>query len=302
MEMKEFAEIVKKKLAEQTGREVRVVEVKKNNGLVLHGVIITETESNLMPTIYLESYLADYEESNGNKGLEEIIEQIKKLWESNRVRTNVDIDFFPDFERVKAKLAYKLVNYELNKDLLAEIPHEKFMDLAKIYYIEIENRSLGKGTVTIKNEYLGIWGITKERLCSVAEENMQRRFPMEIKTIEDVIEEITWGSAKNVEENKEIESKSNLYVASNRSRIYGAAVMCYVDKLKEFAEQKKGDLVIFPCSIHEILIMVWNETMEDIKYFKEMVHEINSSNVDVDDILSNSVYFYDRKTNTISVA
>lgn len=298
MNMKEFSEIIKEKLEEKTGREVRVVEVPKNNGIVLHGVNITEPESNIIPTIYLESFLTDYQ---AGMEMEEIVEQIKTIWESSRSTERFDSDSLKDFENVKSKLAYKLVNYESNKELLEKVPYERYLDLAKVYYIEIDSRAFGRGTALINNSLLDLWGVTKEQLGQAAEENTPQLFPIEITKMGDIIKEIDGKSLGDFGIDSESGSECLMYVATNTTRLFGASVMCYAGKLKEFAEQQKSDLVILPSSLHEVILLV-TRGREDIEYLKEMVNEVNKTHVSTDEILSNSIYIYHRKTDTISVA
>lgn len=61
MGIKEFAEIIKERLEERTGLEVRLVGVTKNNYVTYHGINIIVPDCNILPTIYLESYLQAYE-------------------------------------------------------------------------------------------------------------------------------------------------------------------------------------------------------------------------------------------------
>ena len=62
--MKEFAQkvlvAVKGKLGE--GYRVEVKEVRKNNGILLHGLVILSETKNVVPTIYLEIFLAAFED------------------------------------------------------------------------------------------------------------------------------------------------------------------------------------------------------------------------------------------------
>ncbi|MGN0366994.1 MAG: DUF5688 family protein [Suilimivivens sp.] len=127
MNIKEFAEIIKERLEERTGLEVRVVEVVKNNSITLHGINIMVSDSNMIPSIYLEQYLQAYEDG---MSLEKVTEGIINIWEHEKKITHLDMEWFRDFDKVKDKLAYKLVNYEANKNLLENVPQVPFLNLA----------------------------------------------------------------------------------------------------------------------------------------------------------------------------
>ena len=63
MEMKDFAAKVCGSVRAELGSRYRVdvKEVRKNNGVVLHGLTITAKGENVAPTIYLEGFLKAYE-------------------------------------------------------------------------------------------------------------------------------------------------------------------------------------------------------------------------------------------------
>ena len=60
MSITEFAEAVKKELETRTGENVEVNMMPKNNGVFLHGIVIKEKGSNVVPNIYLESFYEKY--------------------------------------------------------------------------------------------------------------------------------------------------------------------------------------------------------------------------------------------------
>ena len=107
MDIKEFSEIIKERLEERTGLEVRLVEVKKNNSVIFHGINIIVPETNILPTIYLESYLKDYEKGIS---LEDTTEAIVRKWEREREHTPVDMEWFKDFSQVRGKARKKGCN------------------------------------------------------------------------------------------------------------------------------------------------------------------------------------------------
>ena len=85
-----------------------------------------------------------------------------------------------------------------------------------------------------------------------------------------------------------------MYVLSNKTKIFGAAVMLYSEVLKKFAEKKQTDLFILPSSVHEVIIIPKTEGME-WKKLQEMVIEVNATQVEDIEILSDSVYCYSRE-------
>jgi len=111
----------------------------------------------------------------------------------------------------------------------------------------------------------------------------------EINSIEkDMIEELT-----EEEFMCGFHQDNNMLVVSNHRNINGASCMIYPDLLKEISEQLDSDLYILPSSIHE-LIIIKNDYSYNKKILKEMVKDINFTQVPLEDVLSNNIYFYSR--------
>ena len=87
-----------------------------------------------------------------------------------------------------------------------------------------------------------------------------------------------------------------MYVAGNESKNFGAAVILYDSCLEEFAENIQSDFYILPSSVHEVILIPAeeDESKDEIQKLKDMVHEVNYTELDMEEILSDSVYMYKR--------
>jgi hypothetical protein len=85
-----------------------------------------------------------------------------------------------------------------------------------------------------------------------------------------------------------------LYVLTNESATNGATAICNDKKMREIAEMLDSDLIVLPSSIHEVIIMPKDDSL-DIDSLIQMVQDINGSEVAADEILSNNVYVYSRE-------
>lgn len=297
MSIKEFAEEIKVVLEKKTGRKVRINEVMKNNGVVLHGISIIEPDINITPTIYMEPFFNDFEKG---RRLEEISENIWEIYHRNKIAGALNMNWFKDFEQVRGSVAYKLVNAEANKELLEQVPYEKVLDLAKVYYVSVNTEEFGSGTVLVHNKHLELWEITAEQLKEIAEDNTPKLFPAETVWMGDILK----GYCNDEEITKELEDMKKccpMYVMSNAQKVLGAATMYYPDTVKSFAEELEKDVLIIPSSTHEIIMMPMSADA-DIVQLREMVHEVNRTQVPDEEILSDSVYIYSRETDSISIA
>ena len=70
-----------------------------------------------------------------------------------------------------------------------------------------------------------------------------------------------------------------MYVLTNKQKVNGASCMLYPDLIRQFSDRIGKNLFIIPSSVHELLLF--------------------DTQVRVEEILSYSLYFYDRQTGEI---
>lgn len=315
-----FTEKIKRGLEDFFEDQVTVEahQIPKNNGILLYGISLKEKESNLAPTIYMESF---YEEYQKGKSLGKILYEIVNLYERHKKERDMDMEFFRDYERVKARLAWKFVHYERNKEMLAHMPHFAYLDLAMVFYCMMFHEELGNISIMVQKEHCDLWGIDEGQLQKDAMANAQRILPAECISMrkllleaetaslkeqmlsvigesmpeaeEEWAESMAEEAVKKMQEEAEKEEDEGMYVLTNCQRMYGAAAMLYPGELEKFAEQKKCSFFILPSSVHEVILLP-DRGEKDRKFLQEMVQEINESFVEKEEVLSDSVYYYDR--------
>ena len=93
MEMTVFRTKVQRAVSEALGEEysVELREVQKNNGVILQGLMIRRAQENMMPTIYLNSFLKAYEEG---VTFADIIRKIVTVYREDAVGKQIDVSFF----------------------------------------------------------------------------------------------------------------------------------------------------------------------------------------------------------------
>ena len=288
--MEEFAEAVRAEFEKRIEKSVIVQKLNKNNGIVLYGLTVLEDEINISATIYLEPYYEVYEDT----GMEYILDRLERVYEENKPEQSFDISKILDYESIKENLRAKLINYELNRDFLKEIPHRRFLDLAIVAYIslEMEEEIEGNATITVKNNLQQTWKVDTEELIDNALENIKG--DVVVANMSEYVDMSLFG---------DIENLFDIYVLTNRLKLHGAVAMLQKDRLKQFAEeQEKETLTILPSSIHECIIIDVEDELKNTKELREMVKEVNETVVSDQDILSNNVYIYNRTTEKITIA
>jgi hypothetical protein len=289
MNFKEFTDRIITLLQRKTGDgyTVTATTILKNNDIRLTGIVIMEENDNVSPTIYLEEPYRQYLEG---ASLQEISEEIMEIYEMHIHNRKLNMDFFKDFSQVEDGIFHKVVNYEKNRKLLNDVPYFRWHDLAVIFYYGMENAAFGRASVMIHNSHLDMWGKSAEEVYRIARRNMKRSMPELLLPMQKMMEELM---IKRMNEDE-----LTLYVLTNREKIFGASAMLYSEKLKELADRFGCDLLILPSSVHEVLI-VPDDRKREYDYYRWMVKEVNTTQVDPEEILSYNLYRYDRKKEEI---
>lgn len=291
MNFEEFMAWVKENITSKDWKETSQIEisvVKKNNGVSATGLFIRENGQDVSPILYLDDYYIHYQ--NGEL-LENVIRNIRADYDKKVQMAAVKIPNLQEFENIRGRVIYRLVNYEKNKEILEDCPHIRLYDLAVTFRWVARIDDAGVSTSLITNKQVKEWGVSVNDLVLAARQNTPRLFPAQIIDMEEMlagmVSFILYPSA------------IPMYILTNEQELNGASALLYGDILKDFANKKGADMYILPSSIHEV-IMIPADRIDDPKKLSSMVHEANTTVVSTGDVLSDSVY-YDRKKDQILV-
>ena len=285
MDYKSFTEKIVNQLQERMGTEyeIKVTNVTKNNDIQLTGIIMMRESDKVSPTIYLEE---PYRRYRNGADIQEIVEGIIDLYREQMRDINLDIDFFREFGCVRDRIFHKVINYEKNRKLLEDIPHFKWCDLAVVFYYAVDEEVLGRASILIHNSHLVMWGQTTDILYRIAQHNMRKSMPELLIPMQELVEEMTGIKLNRSEDIK-------MYVLTNRDKLNGASAMLYSEKIGQLADSLQSDLIILPSSVHEVLL-VPDEFGRQYDFFRQMVEEVNTTQVEPEEILSFGLYRYNR--------
>ena len=296
MEFANFKTLVREEVERRAGADysVRLNDVMKNNGVILSGITLMQDDSNISPTIYLNNYYEDYE--NGETTLGMVINDVIDVYNRNKVNRNIDMRYLFDYESVKKQVVLKLINTEKNRELLSDVPHLEFLDLSIVFQVLISDEAIGSASVLIHNAHTKLWGVDQNELYKHAVKNTPRLLEYEIKSMNDVISEIM-KSDNGIED---CSGETHMYVLSNSRKTDGAACMLYPELIGDFAKASDSDLYIIPSSIHELLLLpAWS--VEDEEELKNIIKEVNETQLLAEEVLSDSLYFYDKASREIKI-
>ena len=293
MEFTNFTTLVQREVEKRAGENYRVKlnDVMKNNGVVLRGITLMQDDSNISPTIYLNPYYDAYE--NGDTTLGTVIDEVIDTYERNKINRSIDMKFFLNYETVKSRIIFKLINTEKNRELLRDVPYIPFHDLSIVFQCLVSEERFGNASILIHNVHLQLWKVNARELYERALENTPLLQGYELADMNTVLEEMKALGGIDDEEIEDMQQEVPMYVLSNKSRINGASCILYKDILKDFATVVDKDLYVLPSSIHEVILLPSDGTQES-EQLKEMVREINQSQVEKEEVLSDSVYYYRR--------
>ena len=294
MDYEGFKAEITEKVRDREGREacVRVHRVRKNNGVMLDGLTIMREGDNISPTIYLESF---YDRYRNGADIDALTDDILAIYSSRSHVGKIDVSLFEDYKRLAPGIRMRLVNYDLNRDLLKDVPHRRFLDLAGILYYDVRDLSFTNASVLIQNSFAEKWGISPDELFKTAERNMLLYEPAEIWPMGRMLSELRGMPDEN------IPPEFPLYVLTNKSRMFGAACMMYPGVFEQIVPELKGGFFVIPSSVHEVLLLS-PENVFDREGLRALVREVNENQVEPYEVLSDNVYFYDSEKRKIGMA
>lgn len=284
---------------------VKIHNVTKNNSLHLDGLSIFYKKSDISPNIYLNSYYEDYLRGDT---IDEITSRIMALFTQFQAEQSDRKNPFENFDKPDyKKIFYRLVNYGKNEELLRESPHIRYLDLAVTFHYLLNSEAEGIESFRITNHMAKLWQLSPQRLYEKAKNNTAKLFPGLIRPMHEILMDLIEHNPLTVPDSsfeKSLYAKddmSMMYVLSTQNGINGATAVLYPELMAEFASRLESDFYVIPSSIHEMLL-VPSRFAPSPDMLREMIEEVNKKEVPIEDILSDTPYFYNRKNGKLKMA
>lgn len=268
--------------------EIGLQRVVKNNGVILTGLTIRKRGGKTAPNIYLEDF---YHRFQKGASILEIVSEILAIYQKRKDAFVQNLDFFADFEKVQDRILFKLINRNMNREMLVNVPYLPFLDFAVTFYYFAEDLSCGKGSIQITNGHMGMWNTTKQQLYHLARRNTRNLRPAAILSMGELLADFGLGLEGDL--------GYPLYIITNEDKTFGAAGILYDQVLQQAGELLSGDYYVLPSSIHEVLLLPDRVDMEK-EELSNMVREINEKQVPREEVLSDHIYHYERRTHRFS--
>ena len=146
-----------------------------------------------------------------------------------------------------------------------------------------------KGQITPMEDV--ICELMRTKMIYEIENSIEEHISSGVKVTEEMVEPII----KEMMGKVYTEAKGpKMFVAGNHHKNYGSAVILYEDFLEQFAKKINSDFYILPSSTHEVLLIPVGNDEEEVSHLKRMVFEVNHTELEEEEILSDSIYRYMR--------
>ena len=196
----------------------------------------------------------------------------------------------------KKSLFVKLVNTERNESLVEQSISKEFLDLSAVVRIVLKMDKEGMASMALSNGAAEIFGMTEEEIYAAALANTLRLFPPKLMNLGRYVEMSIGGKLLFGED------EVTTYILTNQKEVDGAIYFMSPEVVGAIAEALEDDLYILPSSVNEVLLVRASELEGGVDEQKELVRDVNDTVVSEKDILSYSVYHYDKENGSTIAA
>lgn len=297
----EFKETVKNEVKEFLPENFHTTDIKlkvfeKNNNVRLTGLII-ESACNMSPTIYIDNFYKKYQDGTD---INIILQEIAKIRMEYDVTDDFDVTTVTDFNKCRNKIMPRLIGAEENSEILKVRPHIRIEDLAVTFCIDLGENKDGLMSVPVQFELMETWNVTADQLYEIALENLTKADIGVFTPMREILFAGMLSELKEICHGDEEEARrkldqmipdNNLWVLTNKRRVNGANMLLDRSVMEDVIKEVGTDFFILPSSIHECIILPADSGMNS-QQLEAMVCEVNETQVEKEERLSNSVYRY----------
>lgn len=181
-----------------------------------------------------------------------------------------------------------LASKQLNEHLVDDLVTTEYLDLIVLYRVVIDDEEGVLKTMLLKKDILEKLGINVDTLKEYVHSKYTDVSLYAYKKFTDLGLPV------------DLFTDEMMYVVSNKQMQFGANVLLCPDVFKKLALETEYDLYIIPSSIHECIVCTCREM--DVNQLRRIVFQVNHTALELEDILVDNVYYYNKEENTIEIA
>lgn len=264
--------------------EVEAVEVAKNN-LTLDGIRVFRGAKGI-------TYYPSKDET-AEEIADKLDEELEKAPDFSYL-----VDNLKDRNWILNHVYPQLVSsYTDNKEnpILEGKVGKQLLNMCILYYIEVSSSPEGSANIFITEEMLNNMDVTAADLHYNALHNIQKKmqFMSMFQKITSICDEVPFAP-----------DEETMFVLTTENENSGAALIASENVLEEIHEKLGCEYYILPSSRHEVIIIPARNglSQETAETFYHIVCEVNATQVNPVDKLTDSVYYYDEQYGLEQVA
>lgn len=278
------------------GVQVEIRPVEKLQGESYTGLSIQPNDSPMAATLNLDTVYNQMVDQG--KSFQEVADDLISHAADIIVdMPKIDVNDITNYDQMKNTLVVQVIPTDRNADMLADIPHKNIEDMSLVYRMQIDQNENGTSSVLITNAMLENYGVTVDQLHQDAMDAAVINNPATFRSMQEVLSDLMGMPADLMPPM----DGPQMYVASVENSLNGAGVIAYPDFMNQVAEQVGGDFFVLPSSVHEVLVIPDDGSI-DRHDLESMVREVNASEVLPKDQLSDNVYHYDSQDQVFELA
>lgn len=278
-------------ILEEQNTGIQLVYTKQfSHNEVCEGYIIQQKEKTVAPIVYISPNIPEWWEGTDQEVAEKLqeISKIEPMDEIERfIHHKIDRQYLLDhvyFALVSGQKYEQMVNNDLLLD--------RWCDLAVKYSVSLPVSSEDeRASIRISNHIMETYGIEKEELIEACICNMEQQVAM-MSLKEQMAELLGMDTSEMPDFGEEERVLPEITVITNKSLLDGAGSIL-LSSVQKRLERKYGScFAVLPSSRHEVLIAPLTDGVQEAIFYQKMVKEVNETQVEPEDFLSDHVYVY----------
>ena len=254
------------------------------------GYIVKQKEAEIAPIVYISPDVPDWWEGTDQEVAKKFLE-FSKLDLADKIehfiQHQIDRQYLLDhayFALVSGQKYEQMVNNDLLLD--------RWCDLAVKYSVSLPASSEDeRASIRISNHIMETYGIEKEELIEACIRNMEQQVAM-MSLKEQMAELLGMDTSEMPDFGEEERVLPEITVITNKSLLDGAGSILLPSVQKRLERKYGSCFAVLPSSRHEVLIAPLTDGVQEAIFYQKMVKEVNETQVEPEDFLSDHVYVY----------
>lgn len=291
--------LIEEKLPEGILAEGKLVlkEVRKNNDVMMQGIMISRKGSGDSPILYLDDAYDAYHKGRTAEELAAAAADVFcRAWDN---MPDIDIPSLR-YEDIKDRIFYRIVDVKKNRGMLSEMKYSMAgCGFAKIYRIAVDE----EGSIPITNSIAAEYGYDTEKIFEDAERNTPKLYPAVFEDLQDVVRNFGMQESPKftlLSEREGIDQSSDMFLLTSRDMTNGPATIFYPDVKEKIAEIMDDSYYVLPSSVKELIVVSCRSSISPEQLGKTVI-EVNKSMESEAEVLSDRIMKYDRDTKELKV-